>query len=180
MVTVLRKDFPYRSIINIEDKDFKFKNMDCIGMFNTSKPAKGAKWYAIKDAWADFAIKNYDFVGDQKSITLETNLYSLILKPHSVTSVKKPNKDKILSIKTLKDLLVFSERYGVYDHQYLRDWLIANIEDPSFIRQQLKESWYFVDDYRDILDIGPYIHNIDWNKVCSHFAGIEIVKIFTN
>ena len=124
-------------------------------------------WYGIKHYWLDMVIRygmsdfELDFKKDDPNYKYDiTNykLYEVVLKKGSITTLDKPNKNKILVIRTYKDLIDFTNKYAVSKK--------TKLKYPNYITQKVK---YSRDHTRDL---------VNWIKVSKDFAGIEIPKHF--
>ena len=153
MKEIKQKDIPYRNFIS--KKRVSLKGFDKL---KTLKPSicrmPHGKWYSIKHYWLEnLRLEyNYDKINYKKDTPLlkydleDKFFHKLVLNRESLTNLKKKDKNKILLIKTSKDLLKFSKEYsdkktissGVY--KYTIDWCkvsndYAGLEIPYFLKK---------------------------------------------
>lgn len=113
MVVIKKDDIPYRNFIDTRKK-FKFKPLNKKKINSFPKIVAFGKWYAIKHYWMGFFNNNkYDEINEQNEYKLNKkyNLYELKFKQKSLTNLKNVDFDKILVLKTKKDMIAFSKKY---------------------------------------------------------------------
>ena len=115
MKIIKQSDFPYRNIIS-KKKIIKLINIKPHKTANNHHKPPGL-WYGFKHYWGEnlllkmwYISINYNIKQPNKKYKIN-NLYKLVLKKNSLTDIDNPDKNKILSLKTKKDIQKFTIKY---------------------------------------------------------------------
>ena len=156
--TIKKKNFPYRNFID-RSENFKIKSPEKTKIQSSSKIHNYGKWYSIKHHWVKFwADIESDEDEDKDEYEIKTHLYELKLKQTSLTNLKNPDFNKILVLKTKKDLVSFGKKYGVNKpnndtdifflklnwNKIVKDFggIEITVSQTSNIRRHPDTSWY--------------------------------------
>jgi hypothetical protein len=142
MKTINIADVPNRNKLTTEPillfKKIKYKQ-------NWLKP-KGI-WYGLKHYWLDYYTNNYERKQTSK-FKYNGFIYKIKITTEIFTTINLPNKNKILLIKSIKDLKAFEQLY------YYKKITKTTNECQKFL--------------------GEKVLYINWNQVTKDFGGIEI------
>lgn len=128
--------FPYRN--HISQKKLSSIDLD----YDYSKDDSAIKpdgfWYGIKDEW-------YTFLQEEMDIK-PLYIYKVYLKSGKLTTIDRPDKDKILRIKTVEDAILFIKQYVktldkdkfTYDWRKLkRSFGGIEIHNPGLLKEEV-------------------------------------------
>ena len=123
MTIIHKKDFPYRNFIN------KFENFMISKIRFTKKKLRPygkimdtfGKWYSIKHYWAELYYEDNWKNENEFIMPKNLHLFEIQLKKNSLTDLQNPSFDKILVLKTTKDLIMFCKKYMIKEPEFI-DW----------------------------------------------------------
>lgn len=97
-------------------------------------------WYSYYDEWYNWII------GEEMKDYLYKYIHKIKLRKHAITNINKTNKNKLLSIRTLKDFNIFDKRYRgegfkINWKQVAKDY--GGIEICPYRQEKEFNSWYF-------------------------------------
>lgn len=102
-------------------------------------------WYGIKHYWLDFFTNDFERKGSSK-FKFDGCLYQIKIKSELFTTIDNPDINKILLIKTIKEIRELENKYSIADK----------------VTKRLDKLIGFTNKY------------IDWKQVAKEFGGIEI------
>jgi hypothetical protein len=132
MTIINENEFPFRNFINNFDNyeimPFKKKKIASL-----SKIYGFGKWYSIKHYWAEWKSEFGEFGEfrrnkDEFKMHKNDHLFDVKLKKNSLTDLQNPSFDKILVLKTHKDLIQFCRKYMTKEPKFRNgEWDMASL-----------------------------------------------------
>jgi hypothetical protein len=160
MVIIKKQDFPYRNFIN-KIEIFKMKTFKKKELTPYQKLINNfGKWYSIKYYWAEFMYSDSWENKNEFKLNKKYHLHELKFKHNSLTDLNNPSFNKILVIKTKKNIIKFCKKYMIEEpsKNYYGSWDYPQIDwnkvvkdfggieitvNPSHnIREGKYTSWY--------------------------------------
>ena len=127
MTIINKKDFPYRNFINKFEK-FRITPFKKKKLRPSMKIDYFGKWYSIKHYWAGFWYEDDWKNENEFKMPQKKHLFELKFKKNSLTNLQNPSFDKILVLKTKKDLILFCKKYMIEEPVFINYWEAAKID----------------------------------------------------
>lgn len=127
MTIITKKDFPYRNFINKFEK-FRITPFKKKKLRPSMKIDYFGKWYSIKHYWAEFWYEDDWKNENEFKMPQKKHLFELKFKKNSLTNLQNPSFDKILVLKTKKDLILFCKKYMIKEPVFTNRWQGAWID----------------------------------------------------
>tara|TARA_B110000971_G_C19674803_1_gene348311 strand:+ start:9 stop:587 length:579 start_codon:yes stop_codon:yes gene_type:complete len=191
MKPIKQSDFPYRNIIS-KKNIVKINNIKPHKKYNKYRKPHGL-WYGFRHYWGENLLLKMYFMDIDYNIKKPNkiykvkSLYKLTLKKNSLTDINNPNKNKILSLKTKKDMIKFTKKYkknqkilwynvmndygGIEIPRYHKKLHEYNLGGPLFSDDSKKKNIF--DEIREWYDGWDVPSGTIWNSNVPHI----IVKI---
>lgn len=122
-------------------------------------------WYAMNHQWLSYhplKMRTRKYRTRSRTRYNASNVYTVVLPPVRRTTLAAPDTGKVLVLATERDLLAFTDTYGVRD---------GTTDDVSSSSEE-----DHVPDHVPEPDPPTDWYSVDWRKVARDFGGVEIPR----